>query len=186
MSIQSEINRINSAKADILAALTEKGVDTSGAGLADIAGLIAAIEAGGGGSGGHRLDRVSTGSFTMAEEIGLNTGYTFEHDCGRVPTLLYIKASATPSTQTAVYQLVAFTMPHTVDGYRHKTMLCMLTNALNRTSSTYGYTSNWKGGSPLNDSMNWTKNSVSLHNESYNAKLVSGATYNWTLYAIEE
>lgn len=46
MSIQSEINRINSAKADILAAIAEKGVDTSGAGLADIAALVAGIMTG--------------------------------------------------------------------------------------------------------------------------------------------
>lgn len=63
MSIQSEINRISSAKADILAALTEKGVDTSGAGLTDIAGLIAGIEAGGG--GGDDTYRIAKGTFTL-------------------------------------------------------------------------------------------------------------------------
>lgn len=47
MSIQTQIDRINQAKADILTALTEKGVDTTGAGLADIAALVSAIESGG-------------------------------------------------------------------------------------------------------------------------------------------
>lgn len=45
-----QLTEANTDVAAALAALTEKGVDTSGAGLADIAALIAAIEAGGGGS----------------------------------------------------------------------------------------------------------------------------------------
>lgn len=63
-------NPYNAANVDpqvtsILSALTDKGVDTTGAGLDDIAGLIAAIESGGGGEiNGYKL---VSGTFTVAE-----------------------------------------------------------------------------------------------------------------------
>ena len=44
----AEVSNANVNKTDILSALTEKGVDTTGAGLADIAALVAGIQAGGG------------------------------------------------------------------------------------------------------------------------------------------
>lgn len=81
-----------------LAALAEKGVDTSGKGLADIAGLIASIEAGGGA-------QVATGSVTFAEqiEIGANSYVLFEHNAGFTPRifLFYSSESVNTSKQLA-------------------------------------------------------------------------------------
>lgn len=52
MSIQSEINRISGNVADALAAIAEKGVTVPNGSNSDaLAGLIAAIQAGGGGNG---------------------------------------------------------------------------------------------------------------------------------------
>lgn len=53
MSIQTEINRLNTAKANILTSISNKGVDTSSVNtLNDVPALIDSIETGGGG-GGH-------------------------------------------------------------------------------------------------------------------------------------
>lgn len=46
MSIASEIARLQAAKADIMAALVEKGVDVTGKNLVDVPGLIDSIEVG--------------------------------------------------------------------------------------------------------------------------------------------
>lgn len=60
-----------------LAALTEKGVDTAGAGLVDIAGLIAAIEAGGA--------IFEVGSYTPTSD---QTGALIYHSLGVRPNVL--------------------------------------------------------------------------------------------------
>lgn len=74
MSIQSEINRISGNVADALAAIAEKGVTVPNGSNSDaLAGLIAAIQAGGGGAEvlGHK---VAYGSFTLTEDT--TTTYT--------------------------------------------------------------------------------------------------------------
>lgn len=75
MSVQSEIARLTSAKADIISAITEKGVTVpSGAKLPDLGALIAAIEAGGGGGGGVKI---ATGTVTFADDTTKTTA-TFD------------------------------------------------------------------------------------------------------------
>lgn len=59
---------VDPAVADALAALVEKGMDTTGAGLAELAGLIAAIEAGGGGITSEHFD-IAFGSFITADGV---------------------------------------------------------------------------------------------------------------------
>lgn len=85
MSVQTQIDRINSAKADILAALTEKGVDTTGAGLADIAGLVAAIQAGGGDVQFHMQ------TWTPAEDVNMGN---IEHGAGFAPDIALVLSPA--------------------------------------------------------------------------------------------
>lgn len=63
MSVQTQIDRISGAVSAALTALTEKGVEVpAGTKVDGLAALIAAIEAGGGGSGG-----VESCTFTPAE-----------------------------------------------------------------------------------------------------------------------
>ena len=66
---------VDPAVTSALAAIAEKGVDTTGAGLSDIAGLIAAIEAGGGGmSSGTYIAANDTDSSSVT--LTLNFGFT--------------------------------------------------------------------------------------------------------------
>ena len=87
MSVASEITRLNGAKADIIQAITDKGVTVpSSAKLDDMAQLIASIT-GGGGSGGtlsvKRIDSVR-GNFIVDDNgyIGLRLNDYFPHDGG--------------------------------------------------------------------------------------------------------
>lgn len=66
MSIQSEITRLATAKTNMAAAITEKGVDVpSGTKMDGFASLIAAIQAGGGIEG----YQIVSGSYTPAEQV---------------------------------------------------------------------------------------------------------------------
>lgn len=70
MSVQTEINRISGNVADALAALAEKGVTVpTGAKSDNLAELIAAIEAGGGGADVNSgFDAVTSGTFTLSAD----------------------------------------------------------------------------------------------------------------------
>lgn len=81
MSVQTQIDRISGAVSAALAALTEKGVTVpAGTKVDDMATLIAAIEAGGGG------DLVyATGTFTPAKNV---TYMDVTHGLGVVPKIV--------------------------------------------------------------------------------------------------
>ena len=88
MSVASEITRLNGAKADIIQAITDKGVTVpSSAKLDDMALLIASITGGGGGGGDTlrvaRIDSVR-GNFIVDDNgyIGLRLNDYFPHDGG--------------------------------------------------------------------------------------------------------
>ena len=82
MSIQTEINRLKTAKTNILASLENKGVDTSSVTtLDDIATLIDGI------SGGS--SDVKSGSFTPTENYTSSSQY-FEVDLGFKPDAVYV------------------------------------------------------------------------------------------------
>ena len=84
MSIQTQIDRLASAKAAIKTAIEGKGVtvpaDTL---LSGMAALIETIEAGGGGM------KYATGTFTPVKTTALNSPYKIEHNLGYVPDLFY-------------------------------------------------------------------------------------------------
>lgn len=72
---------VDPAVTSALTALADKGVDTTGADLFDLAELIAAIEAGGGGS------NVAYGSFTPTSAVD---SYTLTHGLGKVPDFIML------------------------------------------------------------------------------------------------
>lgn len=90
---------VDPAVTSALAALAEKGVDTTGAGLANLATLIAGIEAGGGGD-----FKVCAGKVVFAEKQ--NTPYVITHNLGVVPSFAYIQSiSPRIYDATSSYQL---------------------------------------------------------------------------------
>lgn len=87
MSVQSEIERLEAAKAAIADAIAEKGVEVpAGALLGDMGALIAAIEAGGGGSGSTRLlgGCITFDETTAATRIDLSD-YGYDHNTDGFP-----------------------------------------------------------------------------------------------------
>lgn len=99
--LQDEQDGLDSA----LAALEEKGVTVpSGTKVDGLAALIAAIEAGGGGTG----VQVVSGTFTPAEEIVLTYSdpYLLEHNSGFTPKM-YIFWKAAGSSGTTVTKFAA-------------------------------------------------------------------------------
>lgn len=83
MSVQSEITRLENAKAAIKAAIEGKGVTVPEATLLDgMASLIESIEAGGG-------VQYATGTFTPAQTTALNMPYKIEHNLGYVPDAFF-------------------------------------------------------------------------------------------------
>lgn len=82
MSVQTEISRLESAKAAIKTAIEGKGVTVPEATMLDgMASLIESIEAGGG-----NLQSIS-GSYTPAE---LETKMTIEHNLGVIPKAILV------------------------------------------------------------------------------------------------
>lgn len=86
MSIQTELTRLQSAKAAIKSAIEGKGVTVPDATLLDgMASLIASIEAGGGGVGGYF--EVSEGIITLSEDA---ESLSFEHGLSKAPSFVHI------------------------------------------------------------------------------------------------
>ena len=85
MSVQSEITRLQNAKAAIKAAIEGKGVTVPDTTLLDgMAALIEAIEAGGSGGGSGTESGYVTGTYTVAEDktIGTNIENAVKIDTG--------------------------------------------------------------------------------------------------------
>ena len=87
MSIQTELTRIINAKAAIKTAVEGKGVTVpDGTLLGGMASLIESIEAGGGGG------KVTTGTFTPAENIVIGSDFSYEinHGLGEIPQYFFL------------------------------------------------------------------------------------------------
>ena len=87
MSIQTEIDRLASAKAAIKTAIEGKGVTVAdSANLDAFAALIDSIEAGGGGGGGFACGLITPADM-MASQLEI------EHGLGTVPAVIFIAAA---------------------------------------------------------------------------------------------
>lgn len=88
MSIQSEITRLATAKTNIAAAITEKGVDVpSGTKMDGFASLIAAIQAGG---GGMYFEKTTFSADTKT--------YTLNHNLGKKPNFCFFSILTSKET----------------------------------------------------------------------------------------
>lgn len=90
MSVQSEITRMQNAKAAIKAAIEGKGVTVPDGTLLDgMASLIESIEAGGGGGLPSPFTNITTGTFTLIS-LSYANAYTITHGLGKVPKLFAV------------------------------------------------------------------------------------------------
>ena len=105
MSVQSEITRLENAKAAIKAAIEGKGVTVPESTLLDgMASLIESIEAGGGGRA------FASGSFTLSSN--LSSGYIITHNLGEIPYFFLVFCKSTnslfDSPSNAIFALFGF------------------------------------------------------------------------------
>ena len=90
MSVQTQIDRLASAKAAIKAAIEGKGVTVPDGTLLDgMAALIESIEAGGGGGLPSPFTNITTGTFTL-ESLSYANAYTITHSLGKAPKLFAV------------------------------------------------------------------------------------------------
>ena len=95
MSVQSEITRLQNAKAAIKAAIEGKGVTVPAGTLLDgMASLIESIEAGGGGG------NVASGTFTPADRL---SDVTVEHGLGVAPSTIVVVPMPTGENDKTVH-----------------------------------------------------------------------------------
>lgn len=188
MSVASEITRLNGAKADIIQAITDKGVTVpSSAKLDDMALLIASITGGGGGGGDTlrvaRIDSVR-GNFIVDDNgyIGLRLNDYFPHDGGTFLDNYAVVVSGADFSSAGLGQ-VTFLTPGTdsIGGRTYPTVniggkTWMAENLDLRTDGiTIGTT-----GSPSTPAAWYYNNSAETYGEHGNKY---GLLYNW--YAVK-
>lgn len=110
MSIQTQIDRLASAKAAIKTAIEGKGVTVAdSANLDAFAALIDSIEAGGGGGGGFAYGLITPADMKASQ-------LEIEHGLGTVPAVIFIAAAndkngvysrSSPSGQSFIYAIRA-------------------------------------------------------------------------------
>lgn len=188
MSIASEITRLQGVKADIIQAITDKGVTVpSSAKLDDMALLIASITGGGGGGGDTlrvaRIDSVR-GNFIVDDNgyIGLRLNDYFPHDGGTFLDNYAVVVSGADFSSAGLGQ-VTFLTPGTdsIGGRTYPTVniggkTWMAENLDLRTDGiTIGTT-----GSPSTPAAWYYNNSAETYGEHGNKY---GLLYNW--YAVK-
>ena len=97
---------------NIADAIREKTETTDGMALDEMAALIAAIEAGGGGI------KYATGTISLAETTTITSSNptTLTHNLGIIPSLLYMQANGEPSITGGLYYISTITMHGTFFG----------------------------------------------------------------------
>ena len=182
-------NPYNAANVDpavdsILAALTEKGVDTTGAGLADIAALVAGIQNGGGegevSNGPATL--LATGTITPSEDISSikkgssinDTPLEIVHNIGKIPKAVFLYHKSGTQSSSA---LVAYAEIHkgTDNSYSKSDII------LTRKASSNYYNAS---GANLSSAkiFQWTEDTVYLGHNNSSTTLKAGCTYEWFVY----
>lgn len=171
MSVQSEITRLQNAKAAIKAAIEGKGVTVPDATLLDgMAALIESIEAGGDA-------KIATGSFTPTENCNY---YEITHNLGEKPTLAICLCTTIKRKSFAVlYDDSTQRTARFVDNQGYLSGLTMANSSIiNQTSPS---------GSTVSDSgmYNATENTIKAGNELFSINyFVTGVQYIWIVAVI--
>lgn len=164
MSVQTEIDRLESAKEAIETAIAGKGVTVpDGTKLDGMAALIESIEAGGGGN--SNLSLLGAGTFTG------NDAYKYEltHGFGVTPKLVYVETHYSKATN----RLMSLVMiPHSTNLFDlivvHGTSSTAATAYVDKDYTISG---------------TWDDQKIMLSSENYSALFHSAIKYNWRAYA---
>lgn len=169
MSLQSEITRIENAKADIKTAIEEKGVSVpDGTMLDGMAALIGNITAGSGGGGeavAPYLEQVKTGSFTGSGE----TGKVIAHYFGKTPKMaMAIKGAGTYGANQIMVLINILTAENEV---------VVISGYIGSTTTTFGVSG------PTTSTAEWNDTTIKLVTTSTTYKFASGKTFKYYIYA---
>ena len=178
MSVQSEIARLENAKAAIKAAIEGKGVTVPDATLLDgMAALIESIQAG---SGGFENIQTVTGSFTPESLIETETqaqpsitAFTVEHNAGFVPRAAIAYTGKYGKSALTLYAAIVNGL-YGYDGYTISTY------------SVHQYYSNTKyiNNSIIRTNVNtWNDSVFTIAHSKNKIQLSSGTTVNWVVFS---
>ena len=177
MSVQSEIARLENAKAAIKAAIEGKGVTVPDATLLDgMASLIESIQAG---SGGFENIQTVTGSFTPESLIETKTqlsptndAFTVEHNAGFVPRAAIAYTGKFGTSELTLYAAIVNGLYN--NGY---------------TISTYSVHQYYSNKKYINESIiktsgkTWSDSVFTIAHSKNKIQLSSGTTVNWVVFS---
>lgn len=178
MSVQSEITRLQNAKAAIKAAIEGKGVTVPDGTLLDgMAALIESIEAG---SGGFENIQTVTGSFTPEslitapeQSLPTNDAFTVEHNAGFVPRAAIAYTGTYGTSKLTLYAAIV----NGLNGY------------VGYTISTYSVHQYYSNKRYINDSIiktnvnTWSDSVFTIAHSKFTIQLSSGTTVNWVVFS---
>ena len=179
MSVQSEITRLENAKAAIKAAIEGKGVTVPEATLLDgMAALIESIQAG---SGGFENIQTVTGSFTPESLIGTPTqewpsidAFTVEHNAGFVPRAAIAYTGTYGASKLTIYAAIVEGVYGVEGGY---------------TVSTYSVHQYYSNKKYINDDIirtsvsTWSDSVFTIAHSQNSIQFSSGTTVNWVVFS---
>lgn len=178
MGVQSEITRLQNAKAAIKAAIEGKGVTVPDGTLLDgMAALIESIEAGG---GGFENIQTVTGSFTPDSLISTEAqgfpspgAFTVEHNAGFIPRAAVAYTGKYGTSNLTLYVAVVKGL-YGYSGYNVWT------------SSVHQYYSNKRyiNGSIIKTSNStWNDSVFTIAHDGVSIQLNAGTTVNWVVFS---
>lgn len=180
MSIQTDLTRLQSAKAAIKTAIEGKGVTVPGSTLLDgMAALIDAIEAGGGGVGGDF--EVSEGIITLSED---SESLSFEHGLSKAPSFVHVFLPIGYSVKTLANTLRTMYYQSIYDSSSPPNMKIDVYTS--RASTSYMYHENSRQTTDVPfvvDDTTVTAPACSFNTSNNIRKWLSGKPYNWICIA---
>ena len=175
MSVQSEITRLENAKAAIKAAIEGKGVTVPDTTLLDgMAALIESIETG----GVNYNSTIVSGSFTLSERTKIphqslptNDAFKIEHNSGFVPRAVFLYTGKIATDCPTLY--VSVVARHSDDG-----VYFLTTSAVYKYGTTQKYANNHATKANFN---NWNDSFVSIGLDGAAMYFAAGLAINWAV-----